>query len=180
LPTVPTLTHTSQEVATLRRQLVRAVERTCPRWLAADSDDLVQTALLRVMEIARRREGEAEFSSFYLRRAAYSVVVDEIRRRRRRGEVSLEPEAEGEEPARPSREPDPEKVSASRELGRAISDCLGHLVRPRRIATTLHLQGHRIREVGDLMGWTEKKAENLIYRGLADLRNCLKSQGIER
>jgi RNA polymerase sigma-70 factor (ECF subfamily) len=53
-------------------------------------------------------------------------------------------------------------------------------VRPRRIATTLHLQGHRIREVGDLMGWTEKKAENLIYRGLADLRNCLKSQGIER
>lgn len=177
---MPTVTQSSQEVAALRRQLVRAVERTCPRWLTADADDLVQTALLRVMEIARRREGEAEFSSFYLRRTAYSVVVDEIRRRRRRGEVPLEPEAEGEEPARPTREPDPEEVSAARELGRAIAHCLGHLVRPRRIATTLHLQGHRIREVGDLMGWTEKKAENLIYRGLADLRDCLKGQGIER
>lgn len=169
-----------QEVAELRRQLERAVSRTCPRWLAAEADDLVQNALLRLMEIWRRREGEAQFSTFYLRRAAYSVVVDEIRRRRRRGEVSLEPEAEGEEPARPSREPDPETVSASRELGREISECLGRLVRPRRLATTLHLQGHRIREVGELMGWTEKKAENLIYRGLSDLRSCLHERGIRR
>lgn len=167
-----------EQVAELRRQLVRAVERTCPRWLAAEADDLVQTALLRVMEIERRREGDAEFSSFYLRRAAYSVVVDEIRRRRRRGEVSLDPEAEGGEPAPPSPAPDPEKISASRELGRTISECLGRLVPPRRSASTLYLQGHRIREVGDLMGWTEKKAENLIFRGLADLRECLKSQGI--
>lgn len=170
----------SQEVAELRRQLVRAVQRTCPRWMTAEADDLVQTALLRVMEIKRRREGDAEFSTFYLRRTAYSVVVDEIRRRRRRGEVPLEPEAEGEEPVRPAHDPDPEQVSASRELGRAISDCLGRLVSPRRIAATLHLQGHRIREVGDLMGWTEKKAENLIYRGLADLRECLQGRGIAR
>lgn len=166
-----------QEVAELRRQLVRAVARTCPRWLTAEADDLVQTALLRVLEIQRRREGDAEFSSFYLRRAAYSVVVDEIRRRRRRGEVPLDPEAEGEEPGRPSDEPSPEQVSGSRELGRAIVKCLGRMVRPRRLAVTLHLQGHRIREVGGLMGWSAKKAENLIYRGLSDLRECLETQG---
>lgn len=164
-------------MAELRRQLVRAVDRTCPRWLASEADDLVQTALLRVLEVQRRREGNAEFSAFYLRRAAYSVVVDEIRRRRRRGEVPLDPEAEGEEPGRPSEAPDPEEVSGSRELGRAIVECLGRMVRPRRLAVTLHLQGHRIREVGGLMGWSAKKAENLIYRGLADLRACLESQG---
>lgn len=166
-----------QEVADLRRQLVRAVARTCPRWLASESDDLVQNALLRVLEIQRRREGDVEFSTFYLRRAAYSVVVDEIRRRRRRGEVPLDSEAEGEEPGRPSEMPDPEEVSGSRELGRAIVGCLGRMIRPRRLAVTLHLQGHRIREVGGLMGWSAKKAENLIYRGLADLRECLESRG---
>lgn len=166
-----------QEVAELRRQIARAVSRTCPRWLAAESDDLVQNALLRVIEIQRRREGDVEFSSFYLRRAAYSVVVDEIRRRRRRGEVPLSSEAEGEEPGRPSEEPGPEERSGSRELGRAIARCLGRMVRPRRLAVTLHLQGHRIKEVGGLMGWSAKKAENLIYRGLADLRECLESQG---
>lgn len=162
----------------LRRQLVRAVERTCPRWLAAEADDLVQNAMIRVLEIRRRREGEAEFSSFYLRRAAYSVVVDEIRRRRRRGEVPLE--AEGEEPPVPAGRPDPERVSEGRELGRAIRECLGTLVRPRRLAVTLHLQGHRIKEVGQLMAWGAKKAENLIYRGLADLRRCLEEKGFER
>lgn len=170
----------SQEVADLRQQLVRAVARTCPRWLASEADDMVQNALLRVLEIQRRREGDVEFSAFYLRRAAYSVVVDEIRRRRRRGEVPLDPEAEGEEPGRPSEDPDPEELSESRELGRAIAKCLGGMVRPRRLAVTLHLQGHRIREVGGLMGWSAKKAENLIYRGLADLRECLGSQGFAR
>lgn len=169
-----------QELAELRQQLVRAVARTCPRWLAAEADDLVQNALLRLLEIQRRREGDVEFSTFYLRRAAYSVVVDEIRRRRRRGEVPLDPEAEGEEPGCPSEEPDPEELSGSRELGRAIARCLSGMVRPRRLAVTLHLQGHRIREVGGLMGWSAKKAENLIYRGLADLRECLGSQGFGR
>lgn len=168
-----------EEVADLRRHLERAVRRTCPRWLAADTDDLVQAALLRVLEIRRKREGEAEFSAFYLRRAAHSAVVDEIRRRRRRGEVPLEAEEAGE-PSWPNEEADPERRSQSRELGRAIGECLGGLIRPRRMAVTLHLQGHRIREVGDLLGWNAKKAENLIYRGLADLRSCLEEKGFER
>jgi RNA polymerase sigma-70 factor (ECF subfamily) len=165
-------------VAELRRQLVRAVERICPRWLSAEADDLVQTALLRVLEIRRKREGEAEFSTFYLRRAAHSAVVDEIRRRRRRGEVPLE--AEGDEPALPSVAPGPEQLSEAGELGRAITECLGRMIRPRRLAVTLHLQGHRIREVGNHMGWGLKKAENLIYRGLSDLRECLAAQGYGR
>lgn len=177
-PFAPSDQDLEQDVADLRRQLVRAVERICPRWLSAEADDLVQTALLRVLEIRRRREGEAEFSTFYLRRAAHSAVVDEIRRRRRRGEVPLE--AEGEEPAHPSVAPDPETLSGSRELGRAITECLGRMIRPRRLAVTLHLQGHRIREVGELMGWGLKKAENLIYRGLSDLRECLVGLGYGR
>ena len=38
---------------------------------------------------------------------------------------------------------------------------------------TLHLQGFRVAEVATALGWTEKQAENLVYRGLADLRICL-------
>ena len=177
-PSAPIDQDLEQEVAELRRQLVRAVERICPWWLSAEADDLVQTALLRVLEIRRRREGEAEFSTFYLRRAAHSAVVDEIRRRRRRGEVPLE--AEGEEPALPSVAPGPETITEAGELGKAITECLGRMIRPRRLAVTLHLQGHRIREVGALMGWGLKKAENLIYRGLSDLRECLGSVGYGR
>jgi RNA polymerase sigma-70 factor (ECF subfamily) len=42
----------------------------------------------------------------------------------------------------------------------------------------LHLQGHSLKEVGSLLGWTEKKAENLVYRALAGLRTCLVTKGI--
>lgn len=156
---------------------MRAVARVCPPWMADRADDLVQVALLRVYEVLRRSEGKAELSSFYLRKAAYSAVVDEIRRLRWRQEVPLEERTETylEAPG-----PDPEDICADREMGRAIRDCLGRLVRPRRLAVTLNLQGYRVAEAARLLGWSAKKAENLVYRGLADLRSCLEAKGMGR
>ncbi len=177
------------EVDRLRRQLVVSVRRTCPSWLGADADDMVQTALLRVLDAgAERRDGEGrvELAASYLRKAAYSAVVDEIRRRKRRREIPLEDDGVDSDPpaetgpirAIPASDPDPERRFVSREAALAIRSCLGKMVRPRRRAVTLHLQGHRIKEVGALMGWDPKRAENLIYRGLADLRACLERQGV--
>ena len=34
-------------------------------------------------------------------------------------------------------------------------------------------------EIADLMGWSEPKARNLVYRGLKDLRKALRDAGIE-
>ncbi len=178
MPRDPSRALSEEEIAELREQLVRAVAKTCPRWLAADADDLVQGALLKVLEIARRREGTVEFSTFYLRRTAYSTVVDEIRRRRRRREVPLD-EGPGMDD-QPTLAADPERLSSDSELGRAIRGCLETLIRPRRLAVTLHLQGHKIREVGEFLGWKAKRAENLIYRGLDDLRGCLDRKGFGR
>jgi len=171
----------STDYEQLHRELVRAVDRICPRWMADKADDLVQVALMRVMEIQRKKEGTAELNSLYLRRAAYSAMIDEIRRLRRRQEVSLQGGGEEDEeaafdPAAPS--PDPERASVGREAGRAIRDCLGRIVAPRRHAVTLNLQGHSVPEIGKLLGWTAKKAENLVYRGMADLRSCLGEKGI--
>ncbi len=159
----------------LRTALSRAVAQSCPSWLTADSEDLVQVALLRVVDVLRRREEEAALSAFYLKRAAYSAVVDEIRRRRRRREVPIEDELGAVE--LPTRTPGPGDQAASRELGEAIRGCLGALLVSRRQAVTLRLQGHSVVDVGRLLGWDAKKAENLIYRGMADLRQCLEDKG---
>jgi RNA polymerase sigma-70 factor, ECF subfamily len=170
------------DFAQLHRDLAKAVSRVCPRWMADRADDIVQVALMRVMEIQRKREGTAEFSVFYLRKAAYSALIDEIRRLRRRQEVSLERPDDEEEPGSydpTAPEPDPERASAGREVGRAIRDCLSRMVAPRRHAVTLNLQGHSVPDIGRLLGWTAKKAENLVYRGMADLRSCLSSKGIQ-
>lgn len=168
------------DYALIRGDLVRAVTRICPPWLASRSEDLVQVALMRVLEIQRRSEGNTRLASSYLRKVAYSALVDEIRRWRRRKEVPLETEDGGVDPAaeRASGNPDPEESSGGREIGEAIRDCLGRMVGPRRSAVVLHLQGHSVPEIGRLLGWDGKKADNLVYRGMSDLRDCLGSKGV--
>lgn len=166
------------EYDTLRRRLSLAVRKVCPRWLADESDDLVQKALIRLMKKQKKDEGNGKYGSSYLWRVAYSVMVDEIRARRRKGEVPLEDQAESSRMEGGT--VDPERASHSSEIGTAIRDCLSTLVRPRRLAVTLYLQEHTVPEIGKLLGWGSKRAENLVYRGLHNLRECLVSKGLKQ
>ena len=85
----------------------------------------------------RALKGKRPFTTFYLHKAAHSALVDEIRRRKRRQEVSLEASTEGEEETRPF-EPrahgDPESDASSRQVGLAIRTCLAAANRDRRLA----------------------------------------------
>ncbi len=78
------------DLAELRRHLLEAVGRICPCWLADAREDIVQTALTRVTWIANERN--EPLGRPYLWRAAFMATVDEIRRRQRRRESSLDTE----------------------------------------------------------------------------------------
>ncbi|HSN85753.1 MAG TPA: RNA polymerase sigma factor [Thermoanaerobaculia bacterium] len=164
------------DYAELRDELARAVRRLCPRWLASRAEDLVQVALLRIFELRQRSEQERELSSFYLKRVAYSAMVDEIRRLERRRESPLETD-DGEPLPLASESPGPEKLQEGREMGEGIRDCLGALLRPRQLAVTLYLQDVSVVEAARLLGWELKHTRNLVYRGLGDLRRCLQGKG---
>ena len=77
------------------------------------------------------------------------------------------------------RKPGGDLEDPSREVGRGIQSCLLRMKRERRLAVTLYLQGHNVAEAARILDWPVKRTENLIYRGLADLRACLKSKRIE-
>ena len=158
---------------------MRAVRKVCPTWLADESEDLVQEALVSLMRRERKSEENESFSQSYLMRTAYSKVVDEIRRRRVRQEVPME-EEEGEESPLPDPSLGPHRELRRRQMGRAIQECLAELIRPRRLAVTLYLQGHRAKEAARLLGWETKRTENLIFRGRQDLQNCLEEKGFGR
>jgi RNA polymerase sigma-70 factor (ECF subfamily) len=102
-------------------------------------------------------------------------LIDEIRRMRRRRESPLE---DGEPVAAEQVDSNPEASATGREIGHGILDCLARLARERRLGVTLHLQGHSAPEAARILDWNTKKAENLIYRGLADLRDCLAAKGL--
>lgn len=170
-----TIGRADEDYSKLRADLSKAVAHVCPSWLSDRRDDLVQAAVMRVMEILRKSEGDRELTSSYLYRVAYSTLIDEIRKVRRRREVSIDDDGGvGEQSA--VRE-NPEEAAASAEIGRGIRDCLKAMRRERRLAVTLHLQGHSVPETARLLEWGAKRTENLVYRGLADLRDCLRVGG---
>ncbi len=155
--------------------LTKAVASICPSWLQDSRDDVVQTALIKVLEI-QRRDGERQYTKGYLWKVAYSSLIDEIRRLEGRREAPLEADLVE---LQPDVSPNPEREFVSKRLGEGIRDCLACLIESRRLAVTLHLQGHTVPEAAKLLGWTAKKTENLVYRGIVDLKACLRERGLE-
>ena len=164
---------TSSETA--HRDFLREqVTRYSPPWLRDRVDDIVQIAWLRLEEAGKKNERNRNPGPSLLSRVAYCATVDEIRRHRRRREVPV-----GEEHELPAvRQADPAREASAREIGRAIQGCLTTLLPNRRRAVTLYLQGHTGPQTGAILGWSLKRAENMIFRGLADLRHCLAGKGV--
>jgi hypothetical protein len=109
--------------------LERAVSRVLPRSLQADRDDIVQQALLRAL---REVERGGDPGPGYLRKAAWSATIDELRRRR---SSRLELVDAVSEPVDP--EPDPLAALSDQRLGEAIRGCLAVVADTRRPALTL-------------------------------------------
>jgi len=147
------------------------VARVCPPDLASQRDDLVQSAVLRVLEIERKGEATAPLPASYLWRVAFSVIADEMRRRRRSLLVPASATGEGEPPDRNSPAPQP-------ELARAIEACLERLVEARRLAVLLWLQGFQTPDATRVLRWPPKRVRNATFRGLSDLRACLRAKGV--
>lgn len=160
----------------LRAKLNRVVARACPPWAMAQQEDIVQAAMIRVLRARARREDGEALPDAYLWKAAYSATIDEIRRLRAKREVPLASES------RPDladvRTLGPERDTHAAEISAAIRECLATLNDARRQAVTLHLQGHSVPETGRLLGWSTKRAENMVYRGLAELREHLARKGL--
>ncbi len=166
------------ELEELRRRLAAAVAWICPRWLVSRREDIIQNGMVQLLRQEKNREGKRDYSSTYLKRVAHGATVDEIRRLSRRKENPLEESMEGRAETGASGLPAPDVVAHSTEIGAGIRACLLTLIRPRQLAVTLHLQGCTVQETARLLGWTPKRADNMVYRGMADLRRCLARKGL--
>ncbi len=170
---VPALTN--EQIVELREALVRAVRQVCPAPLSDQADDIVQLATLKVIRILERSEGERTLGPSYLKKVAYTVAIDELRKRRVDREIAMDADLER---TWADGAPDPERLARSTRSQAAIAECMDGLNDDRRAAVAAYLQGHSVPETGRLAGWSTKRAENLVYRGLAQLRECLRGKGV--
>jgi len=121
----------------------------------------------------------------YLYRIAATATLDAVRRVKRKREEQIVTEAEAEDEsvtphvlvANPHRAPD--KEAERRQIVAKVKEAMARLPDNRRTAVRLHLEGLTTQELADLLGWSEPKARNLVYRGLSDVRAILQAAGIE-
>jgi RNA polymerase sigma-70 factor (ECF subfamily) len=159
----------------IRATLVWAVASLCPGWMSDRRDDLVQQAMMKLLRHEKKGELNPAPKASYLWKVAHSVIVDEIRSVKRKGEVSLDP-SEDETNDRL----EDERAGQDRamwELGNAIRECLGTLESRRRRVVALNLLGHSLPETAEHSGWRYDQVRNLLYRGMRQLRFCLTAKG---
>ena len=161
------------------------IARHCPRNLGIQIGDIEQDARLRLWR-AVEREKELDDPASYIYRIAVTTTIDAVRRVIARREDQLrieEDDDEGSMISQPIATADatyaPDAVTERRELMARVAAAVGTLPDNRQRAVELHLQGLTLAEIAELLGWSEPKARNLVYRGLDDLRNALRREGIE-
>lgn len=143
----------------------------------ADVDEVMQEVRIRLWRARDDSEQIAAVGASYVYRVARSAAVDLIRRRRSaRADVSAPLQDVAAEIV--SRTPGPDADAASSELFARVAAAIEKIPASRRPVVRMHLAGYPREEIGALLGWSEAKTRNLLYRGLADLRSRLGDMGI--
>ena len=79
----------------------------------------------------------------------------------------------------PLRRPPCRIARQAAEIHAGLDDCLGNLIRPRRIIVACRLQGYSVPETATFTGWTRKKVEHLALRGMEGSAPLPGGQGAE-
>ena len=145
---------------------------------SADLDELAQEVRVRLWGALSSNERIDAISPSYLYRAATTAAIDIVRRRRSSRGDSLELVDDAELSARKAPRT-PDRDASMRELGERVEEALQSITPSRRPVVRMYLAGYGTTEIGEVLGWTEAKARNLVYRGLADLRVRLRAMGID-
>jgi RNA polymerase sigma-70 factor (ECF subfamily) len=142
-------------------------------------DEVMQEVRIRLWRARETSEQVRETNTSYVYRTASSAALDILRRRRaRQADRHDAIEEEGSVAVLAAREPDPHTTLEGSELAERVTRAIDDIPGSRRPPVRMHLAGYPREEIAKLMGWTEAKTRNLLYRGLADLRERLTAEGI--
>jgi len=143
--------------------------------LDQDLDALLQDVRIRVWRAHPTGESIAQLPTSYVYRVAMTAAVDLVRKRRR--EHDREPAIEEAPSAALASRVHTDEAALASDLGDAIARALASMIEARRVVVRMHLIGYERSEMSALLGWSDDKVRNLLYRGLQDLRERLTHAG---
>lgn len=141
----------------------------------SDLDEVLQEVRIRLWQACPTSEQIQALGASYVYRAATSAARDLLRRRRAKGASlsdSVDEHTNLAVAANASDETD------THDLEQQILAVIDTIPLSRRAVVRMYLSGYEREEIAELLGWSEAKTRNLLYRGLADLRNGLTRKGI--
>jgi RNA polymerase sigma-70 factor (ECF subfamily) len=135
-----------------------------------DPEDILQDVRVRIWKIIQS-ERIILCPGSYIRKIITSAVIDQLRKRRREDSlVACEKlKCISEQGFAYFREAD-RRRGLQETVGRAVEG----LIDSRRQVVKLYLMNLSIQEISGYLKWTQDKTRNLLYRGLADLKESLK------
>lgn len=142
----------------------------------ADLDEVMQEVRIRLWQTAEGGKDITALGSSYLYRVASSAALDLIRRRRAKGGDRTD-DIEAQDTLA-ALSPSPVDATEGLEVARRINDVVSELAQDRRVAVRMYLNGHDHNEIARVLGWSEARARNLLYRGLDQVRKRLVLLGI--
>jgi len=166
-------------------QLVSAyqgpVYNLCLRMLGSQqpAEDVTQEAFISAFRNVGRMRGPSVKS--WLLRIASNACIDELRRRQRHPQVSIDYRRDGEEDETsfdvPDRTPGPEQLAVRQELRSALQAELLELPPDQRLAVVLcDIEGLAYEEIAAAMGTSAGTVKSRISRGRARLREALQKK----
>lgn len=154
------------------------IRRLCIRMLADThrAEDLCQEAFARVFARRRDFDPSGRFST-WLWRIALNLCHDELRRRARRPETSLDIDEDPETPRKElsSAQPGPDESLAREEKAAEVRGALQQLDEPYRTVVILrHYENLKFGEIADVLGIPEGTVKSRMAEGLSRLASKLK------
>jgi RNA polymerase sigma-70 factor (ECF subfamily) len=175
LPVPDSLSPALEAVVTRFAGMVRGVGWR-HRLSEADVDEVMQQVRIRLWQAQGESEQISRSPASYVYRTAVSAALDLMRRRRtQRVDQTVPLDQPGV--ALPGKR-DPDADLEYSELSRTVARAIDDIPASRRAVVRMHLAGHPREEIAQLMGWSEAKTRNLLYRGMDDLRQRLSELGV--
>lgn len=140
-----------------------------------DPEDILQEVKIRIWKLVCNEKKIVSPPS-YIRKIISSTVIDQLRKHRREDNLFRH-----EKQIRISEQKDPYcwETVRKRALQETVGLAVDRLINSRRQVVKLYLMNLTIPEISSYLNWSYDKTRNLLYRGLADLKETLKDMDAE-
>jgi RNA polymerase sigma-70 factor (ECF subfamily) len=149
------------------------VAGTAARMLGSNSDveDIAQQVFIRVWKSARRYVPRAKFTTWLLK-ITRNLVFNELRRAKRRAQVSLQPEPGAEEIClKDETNPAPDASLLEGELQQAIEEAIMQLPKSQRMALVLRrYEQLSYEEIAEVLDLSVPAVKSVLFRARTELR----------